>query len=137
MKNEVAVIIEQRLCQAPSCERLALTRGYCSRHYQQLRRCGRLIPDREYGHRSERCSVDHCQAPQVAKGYCFRHYQQVRRHGQLTPEREHTWGYTVCQVPGCLNPHSARGYCKKHYSGYYSVVQEDRAKGDPGRAAQR
>ena len=136
MKEQIAVIMEQRICQAPGCERLALTRGYCPRHYQQIRRCGRLTPEREYSHRNERCGVEHCQAPQVAKGYCFRHYQQIRRHGQLTPEREHIWGRTGCQIPGCPNPHSARGYCRKHYNYYYFLAQGDRTKGNPRRAAQ-
>lgn len=136
MKKKIAVIMGLRPCQAPGCERLALTRGHCARHYQQLRRWGRLIPEREYHHRGERCTVQHCQAPQAAKGYCFRHYQQVRRHGQLTPEREHTWGRTGCQIPGCPNPHSARGYCRKHYAYYYSMVQKERTRGTPRRAAQ-
>lgn len=76
------------LCQAGNCPQPARTRGYCPRHYQQLRRHGRLTPEREY-HRCEQwCNAEHCERPQLAKGYCFRHYQQYRRYGHLLPEHK-------------------------------------------------
>ena len=102
-------------CKADGCDREARTTGYCPRHYQQIRRHGRLTPEREYHKRGDECVVDGCQEPQIAKGYCFRHYQQVRRYGRLTPERERVYGRQRCQVPGCEGKHSARGYCKRHY----------------------
>lgn len=81
----------QPLCKAGDCQQPARTTGYCPRHYQQVRRYGRLTPEREYRHREGQCVAQHCQESQVAKGYCFRHYQQVRRYGRLTPERERLW----------------------------------------------
>lgn len=107
------------VCKASGCSRHARTAGYCPRHYQQIRRHGRLTPEREYAQRGTVCSVERCQEDQVAKGYCFRHYQQIRRYGRLTPERERLYGRTVCQVDGCQEPHSARGYCKRHYMSEY------------------
>jgi hypothetical protein len=106
-------------CQAPGCGSPARTRGYCPRHYQQVRKFGRLTPEREYYHREAWCSVEGCRDLQVAKGYCYRHYQQIRRHGQLTPERERVYGRTGCQVPECQNAHFARGHCQKHYARCY------------------
>jgi len=103
------------VCKAEGCEREARTAGYCPRHYQQIRRHGRLTPEREYRRRGHTCVVEGCEEPQIAKGYCFRHYQQVRRYGRLTPERERIYGRRTCQVPGCTERHSSRGYCKKHY----------------------
>ena len=107
------------VCKAPQCSRQARTAGYCPRHYQQVRRHGRLTPEREYAHRGNTCGVENCQEGQVAKGYCFRHYQQVRRYGRLTPERERLYGRSVCKVPGCDEKHSSRGYCKRHYMSEY------------------
>ena len=109
-----------QVCKALDCGRLARTAGYCSRHYQQIRRHGHLTPEREYHRRGNRCTVGHCEAPQIAKGYCFRHYQQVRRFGRLTPERERVHGRRGCRVPGCQAAHSSRGYCKRHYMSEYT-----------------
>ena len=107
------------LCKADNCEVEARTAGYCPRHYQQVRRHGRLTPEREYGKRGMGCLVGGCREEQVAKGYCFRHYQQVRRYGRLTPERERVYGRKLCQVAGCQEKHSSRGFCKKHYMSEY------------------
>ena len=104
-------------CQAPPCDREAVTAGYCPKHYQQIRRCGRLTPEREYGKwKGAPCQVDGCERVVIARGYCERHYQQVRRHGRLIPEKERpAYGRKGCLVEGCPKVHSTRGYCKQHY----------------------
>jgi hypothetical protein len=124
-------------CQAPHCGRASRTSGFCPKHYQQMRRHGRLTPEREYRSRGDGCSVDGCAREQIAKGLCFRHYQQIRRYGRLTPERERAYGRTGCRVPGCAQAHSSRGYCKRHYmSEYYLPRKQDPASKDlVGRAA--
>ena len=106
-------------CKASNCEKRSRTGGYCPRHYQQVRRHGRLTPEREYHRRGIQCLVTDCSELQIAKGYCFRHYQQVRRYGRLTPEREREYGRTQCEVLDCSEKHSARGYCKRHYMSEY------------------
>lgn len=77
-------------CKAAGCGRGVATAGYCARHYQQVRRHGRLTPEREYQPLGVSCKAPNCGGAPAAKGYCFKHYQQVRRHGRLTPERERT-----------------------------------------------
>ena len=119
MRDEASPGKQCKVCEALNCERQAYTGGYCSRHYQQIRRNGRLTPEREYSKRGHYCKAASCQEPQAARGYCFRHYQQVRRHGRLTPERERIWGRTGCKVSGCPDAHVARGYCKHHYMSHY------------------
>jgi len=106
-------------CKAEECDNVARTGGYCPRHYQQMRRHGRLTPEREYRKRGGVCGVEGCQELQIAKGCCFRHYQQMRRYGRLTPERERIYGRKGCSVPGCESEHSSRSYCKKHYMSEY------------------
>lgn len=124
-------------CRAPHCQRAARTAGYCPRHYQQLRRHGRLTPEREYQVRGSSCGVPHCGKPQIAKGVCFRHYQQIRRYGRLTPERERVYGRTGCRVPGCPDPHSSRGYCKRHYMSEFYLPRKhaSASQSDLNRAA--
>jgi hypothetical protein len=123
-------------CQAEDCGRTARTAGYCPRHYQQVRRHGRLTPEHEYHSRNGICCSTHCPEPEIAKGYCFRHYQQIRRYGRLTPERERLYGRTTCLVPGCDERHAARGYCKKHYMKEYYLPRQDENDPSPELASQ-
>lgn len=111
-------------CHSPSCGRSARTSGYCPKHYQQIRRHGRLTPEREYGSRGAECGVAGCVRDQIAKGLCFRHYQQIRRYGRLTPERERLYGRTGCRVSGCTEAHSSRGFCKRHYMSEYYLPRK-------------
>lgn len=130
MENRIIKARWQPACKAEGCDGEARTAGFCPRHYQQIRRHGRLTPEREYKKRGDRCIVAGCEETQVAKGHCFRHYQQIRRYGRLTPERERVYGRKVCQVPGCNEKHSSRGYCKSHYmSEYYlpRLAERERA----------
>ena len=109
----------QLVCKAETCQEIARTNGYCPRHYQQVRRHGRLTPEREYDKRGTRCNCENCDESPIAKGYCFRHYQQIRRYGRLTPERERVYGRKGCLVSGCEEKHSSKGYCKRHYMTQY------------------
>ena len=107
------------ICKADRCDQNSRTGGYCPKHYQQIRRHGRLTPEREYKKRGQHCNVNGCSEPEIAKGFCFRHYQQVRRYGRLTPERERIYGRKGCLVLDCEEKHSSRGYCKRHYMSEY------------------
>ena len=109
------------ICEAEDCDAEARTVGLCPRHYQQVRRHGRLTPEWEYQKRSGECRVGICDEAQVAKGYCFRHYQQMRCYGRHTPERERVYGRTSCKLVDCHGRHSWRGYCKKHYMSEYYI----------------
>ena len=114
-------------CRAPECGRVARTARCCPRHYQQIRRHGRLTPEREYRSRGGVCSVGACDKAQIAKGLCFRHYQQIRRYGRLTPERERAYGRTGCRVSDCTERHSSRGFCKRHYMSEYYLPRRQGA----------
>lgn len=70
-------------CTAPRCARPAETAGYCCRHYAQVRRHGRLTPEREYDHRPAQCIVPGCGGRVQARGWCWRHLRQVYRHGHV------------------------------------------------------
>ncbi|MDF1665672.1 MAG: hypothetical protein P1V97_28190 [Planctomycetota bacterium] len=80
----------RRLCSVSECENTAHARGLCDKHRTQIRRHGRLTPERELGQPRPKlpCSVDACDALRVARGLCSRHYSQVRRHGEILPDRQ-------------------------------------------------
>ncbi|MEE3233821.1 MAG: hypothetical protein VX294_06610 [Candidatus Latescibacterota bacterium] len=125
METEALESIARERCIADNCDQFARTTGMCPRHYQQVRRHGRLTPELEYQSRGDRCAAKGCEELPVARDHCARHYQQMRRYGRLTPERERNlFSNPSCQVSDCDAKHAARGYCKQHYmSEYYFKVQ--------------
>ena len=61
-------------CRAPECGAGARTVGYCPKHYQQIRRHGRLTPERERAYGRTGCRVPGCQEAHSSRGFCKRHY---------------------------------------------------------------
>ena len=56
-------------------EELPVARGHCGRHYQQVRRYGRLTPERERSlDSSPSCQIPNCKGKHAARGYCKKHY---------------------------------------------------------------
>jgi hypothetical protein len=78
------------LCKAERCNHKQVTRGYCSTHYSQFRRHGRLVPETEHiKNKGKVCLSEICKESAICKGYCQKHYRQIKRHGRLKPETEH------------------------------------------------
>ena len=91
-----------KTCQAQNCDHPAEIKGYCWKHYQQIRRHGRLTPEREHG-----------------KTFAF---------PELDPKKYTPWTKrTGCIVEGCKEKHQARGYCKRHYAQWWYA---QRKRGD-------
>ena len=61
-------------CAAPGCARAQVAKGLCFRHYQQVRRRGRLTPERERTYGRKGCRVPGCAGSHSSRGYCKRHY---------------------------------------------------------------
>ena len=87
----------------------------CKKHYTQVARHGRLVPERERGV-IRVCAADRCGRTDTVGIYCRKHARQYRTHGKLTPDREHQMGNVGCKTPGCTAKHRARGLCVKHYN---------------------
>lgn len=60
-------------CSIDGCERVRLTRGWCSNHYALWRRNG--VPERVKG-RERPCAVEGCGRSASARGWCSGHYQR-------------------------------------------------------------
>ncbi len=66
-------------CSVSYCENKQTgSKGFCSKHYVQMHRNGR-ITDRL----SKECIIEGCSKKRVAHGYCHRHIQQIRKHGKV------------------------------------------------------
>lgn len=68
-------------CSVEGCERPKVAGGWCSGHYQQVKKWGSiqgpLRPQRIAGP----CMVDGCPDPRRGHGYCNKHYQRWKQHG--------------------------------------------------------
>ena len=78
-------------CSVDSCERSAQTKGLCVKHYKQILKHGRLMPERERKqyHAGETCSKEGCHRKIKAKGYCDKHYRQLKQHGRVLDRTVH------------------------------------------------
>lgn len=64
-------------CSSSGCEKFAVTRGMCPKHYAEFRRSGALSGFKE-------CEFFDCQKPATTKGLCPSHYSQILRGRELT-----------------------------------------------------
>jgi len=72
-------------CKAPNCDRLVVSRGYCGKHYQQIRKHGRLTPEKEH-RRIKNCMADGCNNKVYTHGYCKKHYIYMNSKGYISPK---------------------------------------------------
>ena len=59
-------------CSVDGCEKPAFSKGYCRRHYKQIWRWGKILPEKEERQKvtEVKCSVDECEQQAYAKGCC-------------------------------------------------------------------
>lgn len=100
---------KHRVCTVPGCQNKCLAKGYCSKHYSQIREHGKILVPKVA---PSICKVPGCGKKHLAKGYCSQHYDHMRKHGKIMPGRKITVG---CKAPGCDKKHYGYGYCQKHY----------------------
>ncbi|WP_420716146.1 HNH endonuclease [Mycobacterium sp. 94-17] len=99
------------------CDRPHLARGYCGRHYHQLRNSGQL----EKLPRPQACVIvengEPCGKPITdRRGWCGKHYQRFKAHGDpLHTLRTPPSPTGLCSIPNCGKPNNAKGWCATHY----------------------
>ncbi len=93
-------------CKVENCGNNCVAKGYCRKHYMQIRRNGQIRdPNKKI------CSVDGCNSRHHAKGYCSKHYREYLLKGEITTNKVHK----KCILEGCENKSRALGLCYKHY----------------------
>ncbi|MFA4985889.1 MAG: hypothetical protein WC712_04835 [Candidatus Brocadiia bacterium] len=110
----MAAKAKDRKCSVPGCTRPYMAKGYCQKHYDQMRNYGYIKPEPD-PKTIERCSVNGCNQPSVeSEKYCSKHLMQLQNYNQIISEvgRQKK---KLCKVSGCTNPAHARGYCNTHY----------------------
>lgn len=115
-----------KTCSVKGCNRRTLYRGYCSVHYERVKRHG----DPSVGDRSgyiinslRKCTAIECENPVYVKDLCQNHYSLLRKYGDLdfvkrlqSKRHEKKVGPNrKCGVEGCDGKYRTMGYCNKHY----------------------
>lgn len=83
-----------KICQAPECKNPSRARGYCVKHYQQVKKLGELRKPFD-----RRCSVEGCSDKHNSLGFCNRHYLQFRRFGKVISDRSAIAAGGVAKIP--------------------------------------
>lgn len=103
------------MCLVDGCEKQEKCRGYCSKHYEKLRKYGSPLAGKENIARipGETCCVDGCSTIAVYKGMCRKHYVADKKYGSpLISKRK---GRGKCIVDGCNGARHGSYFCDKHY----------------------
>ncbi len=104
-------------CRLESCDREAVSQGYCRKCYKREKRKGTIVNVEVENTGS--CIKEGCNRPQYSKGLCEPHYRQIQRANNPTK----------CSVDGCDKPNVAKGFCKKHYGrAYHGREIQDKIK---------
>lgn len=128
----------RNICKIEGCDKCCVAFGYCSSHYNRLKRYGdplagivvQSVP------LELQCAVDGCQRPIKQKigewgSVCNMHLMRIRRTGEPGPAtslRNRTPKYSpICSVEGCERVQWTKGYCPMH-------LARLKATGDVGEA---
>lgn len=100
------------------CDRPAIARGLCTKHYQRLLAKG--LPPLPPKGRQLACRANWCEeAADGGLGLCNAHYKRLKETGDIqedVPVQKKRRGRTEeCGREDCREPYSAKGLCKKHY----------------------
>lgn len=92
-------------CNVAECQKEAVRKGMCMKHYMRLRINGTLeLKNIHY----DFCTIENCNEKHYAKGLCRYHYFKNRH-----TKKEKI--IKICKVEGCNEKHCAFGLCMKHY----------------------
>jgi len=130
------------VCSAPHCNKEVYVKGYCRKHYIQIRKYGELKPDKEI---YTECVVEGCSEKPFSRGLCHRHYVYMYRHNGEGLKFKDKYSSLriisnksklICSVEGCGEATYARGYCARHYNQmlkYGKVIHIDKTSGPAGK----
>ena len=75
-------MVNREKCIVDDCQELFFSKGYCRRHYYQVRRHGKIVKSKLTPY--PLCKIEWCNRPADAgNGYCSQHLCQIKRFGEV------------------------------------------------------
>lgn len=71
----------EKTCKVEGCKGKYFAKGYCNRHYNQIRNHGKIF--KTYLDKPSLCQVEGCEIKIKALGYCNKHWLQMKRYGKI------------------------------------------------------
>lgn len=112
-------------CTFERCDKPVKCRGYCSAHYERLRKHGdpsvtlpNVPPPTPKRTQQDACDVTGCVKSTIARGYCNSHYRRFMKWGDPAYKRPVAIE-RQCRIAECESPNEKRGWCGKHYLRWY------------------
>lgn len=68
-----------KMCSVENCDREAICRGYCTKHYQQMKLRGSIIK-KDYVYVEGHCKIIGCNKKSFSKGFCQTHYLENKQN---------------------------------------------------------
>lgn len=97
-------------CTAPNCNRKAICKLLCNKHYYQIKRGGTLEMNKKQLMKLRKCTIEGCGKPHFSNDLCAMHKRRHQRHGD----------------PNYINPKCNRdGKYKERHKEYYKQWLKD------------
>lgn len=103
-------------CSLENCTKKAVSRTYCSTHYNRWRVHGDVqahIPVKTKG--DKLCKIESCTNISKSLEWCTGHYVRYKKLGDPQAWKPFRRAILECKVNGCNKPHCALGYCAGHH----------------------
>lgn len=113
-----------KLCGGANCDRVAVSKGFCDKHYRRLKKHGSA--EHVTTHIPSWCYADDCDRFAVSKGLCDKHYRRLLKHDD--PNWQPPSLSSICSVEDCERKRVAKGFCSKHYEQNRQGVEFKSAK---------
>lgn len=130
-------------CAAKGCERAVYGWGWCSAHYQRVKKYGHPREDKPLKMpRKGSCSVESCERPIQCRRLCAAHYDRLRHGGDLREDVPVGGGGASrggrCTVVRCNKDQFKFALCSLHYEYWESTgFVGDRTMGIRGRTPKK
>ena len=106
-----------RSCSVAGCTGRYLARGYCIKHYYQVKRHGE-VRSASAGPVRRLCKEEGCTSGSYALGRCARHYRQGWRTASVPAARRPAPAFREehrCRDGSCAEAPFSQGLCRLHY----------------------
>lgn len=73
-----------KICKVPGCNNIHVAKGYCDKHYRQIKKHGKIMDEIYENNKNRKCKIEGCDEKYYSQGYCRLHYERLKRFGDAS-----------------------------------------------------